>query len=129
MIEETQRLKDSGISWKRLDGFGLEYRWTSRYLRGKVSYQEMFDALLRDIIKFSKKQMIWFNYDKDIIWIKNYREAIPEIDSFLQKKERKSSFVSHFSATMSFKDLTKSSAFISCLSLDFTLKRKIISLL
>lgn len=93
MIEETQRLKDSGISWKRLDGFGLEYRWTSRYLRGKVSYQEMFDALLRDIIKFSKKQMIWFNYDKDIIWIKNYREAIPEIDSFLQKKERKSSLL------------------------------------
>jgi len=53
----------------------------------------MFDALLRDIIKFSKKQMIWFNYDKDIIWIKNYREAIPEIDSFLQKKERKSSLL------------------------------------
>ena len=34
MIEEVQRLHDSGIPWERLDEMGLEYRYVSLYLRG-----------------------------------------------------------------------------------------------
>src|SRR3990167_106730 len=33
MIEEVAQLHKQGISWKRLDDFGLEYRWISRWLR------------------------------------------------------------------------------------------------
>ena len=33
MISEVKKLHNSGVSWKRLDDLGLEYRWLSRYLR------------------------------------------------------------------------------------------------
>ncbi len=91
MIKETKRLKKSGLSWKRLEGFGLEYKWTARYLQKKISYDEMIDALYADIIRFSKKQMAWFRRDKEIEWVKGYNEANYLLKDFLQKKERKSS--------------------------------------
>jgi tRNA dimethylallyltransferase len=68
MINEVKRLRNEGISWKRLDNFGLEYRWISRYLRGKISRKEMRENLLRDIIKYSKRQMTWWKRNKDIKW-------------------------------------------------------------
>src|SRR3989344_7108043 len=33
MIGEIKNLRKQGISWKRLDDFGLEYRWISRWLK------------------------------------------------------------------------------------------------
>ena len=36
MIEEVQRLHDSGIPWERLDEMGLEYRYVSLYLQGEA---------------------------------------------------------------------------------------------
>lgn len=85
MIEETKRLKESGISWKRLDSFGLEYRWIARYLQKKIPYNQMVESLYKDIVKFSKKQMAWFKKDDEIEWIKRYREAVPLVKHFLQK--------------------------------------------
>lgn len=85
MIEETKKLKESGISWKRLDGFGLEYRWIARYLQKKIPYNQMVESLYKDIVKFSKKQMAWFKKDDEIEWIKRYREAVPLVKHFLQK--------------------------------------------
>jgi len=35
MIEEVEQLHKQGISWKRLDGFGLEYRQVSNYLKSE----------------------------------------------------------------------------------------------
>ena len=75
MIAEVKRLKNSGLSWKRLEEFGLEYRWVARYLQKKISYQEMLEKLQKDIEHFAKRQMTWFKRDKRIHWIKNYQEA------------------------------------------------------
>ncbi len=88
MVEETRGLRESGISWKRLEGFGLEYKWTAKYLQGKVSHDEMIKSLHADTVKFSKKQMAWFKADEEIKWIKGYGEAVPLVRDFLQKKER-----------------------------------------
>jgi len=33
MIKEVENLRNSGVSWKRLDSFGLEYRWIVKYLQ------------------------------------------------------------------------------------------------
>lgn len=91
MIEETKRLRKSGISWKRLEGFGLEYRWTARYLQGKISYDEMVRLLYADIVRFSKKQLAWYKGDDTVEWIGMYQKAVPLVKDFLQKKERQSS--------------------------------------
>jgi tRNA dimethylallyltransferase len=60
MIEEVKALQMSGLTWSRLDSFGLEYRYIARYLQGKISYHEMFMKLNTGIHQFAKRQETWF---------------------------------------------------------------------
>lgn len=83
MIEEVKKLRESGVSWKRLDNFGLEYRYISRYLRGLLNYDEMTAQLFGAIKKYAKRQITWFKRNKDINWIKNFKEAAVLVKSFL----------------------------------------------
>ena len=86
MVSEVKSLKKSGLSWKRLEEFGLEYRWLGRYLQKKISYGEMEERLQKDIEKFAKRQMTWFKRDKKIHWIENRKEAEKAIAGFLNGK-------------------------------------------
>jgi len=60
MIEEVQKLIFDGISYERLDSFGLEYKFIGKYLNGKLTYNDMFQKLNSAIHQFSKRQMTWF---------------------------------------------------------------------
>ncbi len=60
MIDEIQRLHDRGIAWKRLESFGLEYRYISLYLQQKITRHEMFQTLNTRIHQFAKRQETWF---------------------------------------------------------------------
>ena len=84
MIKEIKKLRKQGVSWKRLDEFGLEYRYVSRYLRKMLTYDEMVEQLRNAIHHFAKRQLTWFNRNKDIKWIENAKEAEMEIRKFLQ---------------------------------------------
>jgi len=60
MIEEVKSLMESGISAEKLEYYGLEYKFLSRYVEGKISYDEMFNSLNTAIHQFAKRQMTWF---------------------------------------------------------------------
>jgi tRNA dimethylallyltransferase len=60
LVEETQKLIQSGIDHEWLDQLGLEYRYVSRFIRGIYSKAEMEQRLLTAIIQFAKRQMTWF---------------------------------------------------------------------
>lgn len=60
LIEEVKGLQISGLSWARLDSLGLEYRYVSCYLRGELSYTEMFEKLNTRIHQYAKRQETWF---------------------------------------------------------------------
>jgi tRNA dimethylallyltransferase len=75
MAKEVENLHKEGVSWKRLEEFGLEYRYVSMYLRGKIEYGDMVEELQKEIEHFSKRQMTWFKRDQRIHWVKNYKEA------------------------------------------------------
>jgi tRNA dimethylallyltransferase len=60
MIEEVQRLRDAGVLWERLDEMGLEYRYVSLHLQGKLTFDEMFKTLNIRIHQFAKRQDTWF---------------------------------------------------------------------
>jgi len=75
MVNEVKRLHQNGVSWQRLDDFGLEYRYISRHLRGQYSKEEMVKLLKIAIHQFAKRQMTWFKRDQRINWVKNYQEA------------------------------------------------------
>ena len=84
MISEVKKLHNSGVSWKRLDDLGLEYRWLSRYLRTPdVRKLETIGLLQKDIEHFAKRQMTWFKRDKRIRWVKNYQQAEKLVKKFI----------------------------------------------
>ena len=60
MISEVEKLLNSGVSAQRLYSLGLEYRFISDYLIGKVNYDVMIDKLNIAINQFSKRQMTFF---------------------------------------------------------------------
>jgi tRNA dimethylallyltransferase len=70
MIKEVENLhtKDK-ISWKRLESFGLEYRYVAYFLQDKMRKEEMIEKLNTEIWHYAKRQKTWFKRDKDIIWI------------------------------------------------------------
>lgn len=97
MIEEIKKLRKSGLSWKRLEEFGLEYRWVAFYLQNKISYTKMVKKLQQAIEQFAKRQMTWFrslarsfpltgkeSRNKRIKWVRNYNQAKKIILDFLK---------------------------------------------
>jgi len=70
MIAEAKRLHASGLSWKRMDELGLEYRYLARYLRGQITKEEMIKKLETEICHYARRQMTWFRRDKTIKWFK-----------------------------------------------------------
>lgn len=60
MIEEVQGLIDRGIAPEDLIYYGLEYKFVTLYVTGKLSYNEMWKSLETAIHQFAKRQMTWF---------------------------------------------------------------------
>ncbi|MBD3244989.1 MAG: tRNA (adenosine(37)-N6)-dimethylallyltransferase MiaA [Candidatus Moranbacteria bacterium] len=83
LVQEVKELKDNGLSWQRLDEIGLEYRYVSYYLQGKIDYKTLIDKLIIATGQYAKRQITWFKKDKRIIWIKNRKEAQEKIRNFL----------------------------------------------
>lgn len=84
MVQEAKKLHAQGLSWKRMEELGLEYRYISRYLRGMLSRKEMIEKLNTEIWYYAKRQMTWFNRDTTIKWIKKPQEARGLSDKFLR---------------------------------------------
>ena len=60
LVEEVWMLHQNGVSWEKLDWFGLEYRYVSRYLKNELTFDQMRTELLAKIRHFCKSQDIWF---------------------------------------------------------------------
>lgn len=60
MIDEVKGLLDRGIAAEDLIYYGLEYKYLTLYLTGRMSYEEMYGGLETAIHQFAKRQMTWF---------------------------------------------------------------------
>lgn len=68
MIREGRKLHAQGLTYKRMFELGLEYRYVSLYLRGKLDKVDMANKLYKEIKHYAKRQMIWFKRNKKIKW-------------------------------------------------------------
>jgi len=75
MVAEVNNLRKSCLSWKRLEEFGLEYRYIAQYLQKKINYEEMIEKIQKESEHFAKRQMTWFKREKRIKWVKTSQEA------------------------------------------------------
>ncbi len=90
MIDEVKKLIDSGLSFERLNFFGLEYKYVGLLLKGELNFNDMQQQLNSAIHNFSKRQMTWFRkMEKEgikINWIdgQDYESAVTIIKNELQ---------------------------------------------
>ena len=88
MVDEVKTLLDDGISEEFLVKLGLEYKYLTWYLTGKIGYGQMVEELGNAIKKFAKRQMTWFRRDPRIHWLDMSADPIKEasdlIESFLE---------------------------------------------
>lgn len=75
MVAEVETLHQAGLTWKRLENFGLEYKFIAQYLQEKISHEEMFELIRKESLNYAKRQMTWFNKDKRVKWISCNNEA------------------------------------------------------
>lgn len=60
MVDEVKRLIESGVDPDNLIYYGLEYKYLTLYVCGKLTYDEMVSQLEIAIHQFAKRQMTWF---------------------------------------------------------------------
>ncbi|MDP2944354.1 MAG: tRNA (adenosine(37)-N6)-dimethylallyltransferase MiaA [bacterium] len=89
LVAEVKRLNDEGVSWERLQAFGLEYRFVSRHLLGELSYGTMVEKLSIALYRFAKRQKTWFRrWEKQgakINWVKDAAAAERKIKKWAPK--------------------------------------------
>jgi len=83
MLDEIKRAHLLGISWRRLDELGLEFRILSQHLRGEIDEAKMKEDVINQSWQYAKRQMTWFKRDKEIIWINAPAKAAPLVRDFL----------------------------------------------
>ncbi len=83
MINEVKKLHQNGVSWKRLESFGLEYRQISHYLQNKITLGKMVTNLESEIRHYAKRQRTWFKRNGMIQWFKPGENK--KIISFVKK--------------------------------------------
>ena len=84
MIAEIDRLRKS-LSWKRLESFGLEYRFAALYVQKKISKAEMIERIQKESEHYAKRQMTWFGRDRRIKWVGNYSKALALAGAYVKK--------------------------------------------
>ena len=91
MADEVKALLDEGISETFLVKLGLEYKYLTWYLTGKIGYDQMVEELGNAIKKFAKRQMTWFRRDPRIRWLDMSADPVAEasalITGFLETRD------------------------------------------
>jgi len=88
MVDEVKALLDSGVKAEDLIYYGLEYKYITQYILGKLTWEEMFNQLNVAIAQFAKRQMTWFRRMErngiDIKWIQGNLPLAEKVNIILE---------------------------------------------
>ena len=90
MIDEVKGLLAEGIPPEDLIYYGLEYKFVTEYITGRLTYDEMFTRLEIAIHQFAKRQMTWFR------GMERRGFTIHWIDATLPTDEKVRQILSHY---------------------------------
>ncbi len=87
MLAEAKKLHLNGVSWKRMEQLGLEYRYLALFLQKKLSREAMLTELETKIWHYAKRQKTWFKRNAHIVWTspKVSRAIHKQISSWITK--------------------------------------------
>ena len=87
LFDEINNLHNSGVSFERLERFGLEYRYGAEYIQEKIILPEFTETLATKTWQFAKRQMTWFKRNKNIHWynpISDKQKILQLVKEFLR---------------------------------------------
>jgi tRNA dimethylallyltransferase len=89
MIEEVRSLHEKEASWERLESLGLEYKFVSEFLEGKIKTKdELYEKLAAAICQFAKRQETWFRgMEKKgvtIYWLPSVQNKVVRVSAALE---------------------------------------------
>ncbi len=75
MINEVSELHKpttqggAGLSWKKLEAFGLEYKYCALFLQNKIPLEDLQQGILVASRQYAKRQLTWWKRNTDIHWL------------------------------------------------------------
>jgi tRNA dimethylallyltransferase len=70
MQREAVTLHKKGLSYKKMDSLGLDYKFLALLLQKKISRKEFDEGLVRESVRYAKRQLTYWNRNKEIQWFK-----------------------------------------------------------
>jgi tRNA dimethylallyltransferase len=89
IIEETQRLLESGMPRSARPLSSLGYSEAIRYLDGKLSRAEAIELTARMTRRYAKRQMTWFRREPDVAWFGGFGDDPPVRERVLELLTRR----------------------------------------
>ena len=91
MLNEAVALHKNGLSWKRMEMLGLEYRFMAQFLKARhadkksliAAHVAMVTGLETAIWQYARRQKTWFRRDATIQW--NPKNPVAHAKAFLKK--------------------------------------------
>lgn len=71
MLGEARRLHKKGLSYKKMEALGLDYKFLALLLQKKISRKEFDDMLVRESMRYAKRQMTYWRRNKSIKWFRS----------------------------------------------------------
>ena len=87
MIAEARSLHKRGLSYKKMESLGLDYKFLALLLQNKISRKEFDEMLVRESMRYAKRQITYWRRNKEIEWLspKEMNRISGRVTNWLQK--------------------------------------------
>ena len=87
MIAEARSLHKRGLSYKKMESLGLDYKFLALLLQKKISRKEFDEMLVRESMRYAKRQITYWRRNKEIEWLspKEMNRISGRVTNWLQK--------------------------------------------
>jgi tRNA dimethylallyltransferase len=85
-LKEVLKLRKIGLSWQRIEEFGMHYRAAAQYLKKGLPEKEFIQKSIIELQNYAKRQVTWLKRDKRIKWLENQKKAESLVKKFLRNK-------------------------------------------
>lgn len=75
MLSEVACLHKEGVSYRKLEKFGLEYRNCALYLQKKITLEKMCENINVESLQYVKRQRTWFHRNPRITWLNPLKKS------------------------------------------------------
>ncbi len=84
MVKEVENLHINGVSYTKLERFGLEYKNCALFLQAKISKGQMLENIIKESFQYVKRQRTWFKRNPNIIWLNPLNKIDRKLDKIIK---------------------------------------------